>query len=61
MDHVLNRLESGLWPASVIGVVASSRIDIPLHGSTTSEAADRGQGLTGDRGLGPSQEAIAHS
>src|SRR6185312_15529923 len=33
MDHVLNRLEGGLWPASVIGVVASSRIDIPLHGS----------------------------
>jgi hypothetical protein len=51
---VLNRLEGGLWPASVIGVVASSRIDIPLHDPTTSEAADQGQGLTGDRGLGPS-------
>jgi hypothetical protein len=43
---VLNCLEGASRPAPVIGVVAGSRIDIPLHGTRTSEAANPGQGLT---------------
>ena len=33
MDHVLDGLEGGLWPAPVIGVVPRPRIDVPFHAS----------------------------
>ena len=42
--HGMHRVPDGLLgafrPAPVIGVVAGPRIDIPLHGKRTSEAAD---------------------
>src|SRR5262245_65965399 len=53
MDYMLDRLEGSLWPAPVIGVVSSPRIDVPFHDIRTSEAGDEGQGLTGGRGLRP--------
>jgi hypothetical protein len=61
LRDVLDGLEGGLGPATVIGVAAVLRIDIPVHGHHNSRSRRFQQGVTRARRCPYSEQASCHS